>query len=153
MTNMTSSTSEQSQFRQRFGNILKKIRKVRGRSIYELADAAKVDAGYISRLENAHRNPPSPKILQRFANALNVQVDLLMMAAGYLEYDPAGRPIDSEEIIRRVEAELTAGRPGAKGRRDILPSDKARKEIKEILNQLDAMKQTLLDALKAGPST
>ncbi|MFC1656773.1 helix-turn-helix domain-containing protein [Patescibacteria group bacterium] len=100
------SSTEKDPRRVLFGTILRKIRKVRGKNIYELAREAQVDAGYISRLENAHRNPPSPKIMQRFADALDIRVDFLMIAAGYLEYDSTGEKYSSEGIIKLVEREL-----------------------------------------------
>jgi SOS-response transcriptional repressor LexA len=132
--------------------VLRKIRKVRGLSIYELASKAEVDAGYISRLENAHRNPPSPRVLQRFAEALSVRVDLLMMAAGYLEFDPSGRPLDEEEIVRRVEAELTSLRPRESATAETGVTVRARPDFQEVLRQLDEMKRGLLDAMKEGPT-
>ncbi|MFH1749994.1 MAG: helix-turn-helix transcriptional regulator [bacterium] len=100
------SSTEKDPRRVLFGTILRKIRKVRGKSIFELAREAQTDAGYISRLENAHRNPPSPKILQRFADALTIRVDFLMIAARYLEYDLAGDKYSPEGIIKLVEREL-----------------------------------------------
>lgn len=139
--------------RRQFGNVLRKIRKVRGRSIYELAQDAEVDAGYISRLENAHRNPPSPRILQRFADALDVRVDLLMMAAGYLEFDTRGRALTEEEILRRVEAELL--RPqDVSGTKTIETGGAlhSKQEVQDVLRQLEEMKRNLVDALKEGPS-
>jgi transcriptional regulator with XRE-family HTH domain len=90
----------------RFGNILRKIRKVRGLSIVELAKKSGTDQGYISRMENGHRNPPGPRILQGLANALDFKSDLLMMAAGYIELGPQGNPLSESEIIRLVEIEL-----------------------------------------------
>lgn len=153
MNSTTPSTSpEPTPIRRRFGKILRKVRKVRSKSIYELARDAQVDAGYISRLENAHRNPPSPRILQRFADALDVRVDLLMMAAGYLEFDRAGRPLDQEEIVRRVEAELTQGTTLGGESTETGISIKARSEIQDVLRQLDEMKSSLLDALSEGPT-
>ncbi len=146
-----STSSEPTPVRRRFGNILRKIRKVRGKSIYELAREAQVDAGYISRLENAHRNPPSPRILQRFAEALNVRVDLLMMAAGYLEFDNAGRPLDEEDIVRRVEAELTSARDYPSAGADTGVELRSKGEVQDVLRQLDAMKKNLMDALQDGP--
>jgi len=154
MKNDTPSTSsEPTPVRKRFGNILRKIRKVRGKSIYELAREAQVDAGYISRLENAHRNPPSPRILQRFADALMVRADLLMMAAGYLEYDTAGRPLDEDEIVRRVEFELTnlGDVPHTGG--DVQVSVRSKGEINDVLRQLEDMKKSLVTALSEGPTS
>jgi len=153
MKSETPSTSTKpTPIRRMFGSILRKIRKVRGKSIYELARDAQVDAGYISRLENAHRNPPSPRILQRFAKALNFRVDLLMMAAGYLEYDKQGRPLSEEQIIKLVEDELT-NRAGIQTSR--LPEATAVKstgDIHEVIRQLEEFKKSLLDALKEGPT-
>ena len=103
----SSQLTQPTPIRQQFGRIVRKIRKMRGRSIYWLANEAGVDAGYISRLENARRNPPSPKILQRFADALDVKVDLLMMAAGYLKYDlTTEEPLNEEKIMIKVETAL-----------------------------------------------
>ncbi len=147
-----STSSEPTPNRRRFGNILRKIRKVRGKSIYELARDAQVDAGYISRLENAHRNPPSPRILQRFADALNIRVDLLMMAAGYLEYDSAGKLLDEEEIVRRVEDELIGRRARDTAAVDAGISTRGPGEIQDMLRQLEEIKRSLLDAMVAGPS-
>lgn len=151
-TDTPSTSSEPTPIRKQFGNVLRKIRKIRGMSIYELARDAQVDAGYISRLENAHRNPPSPRILQRFADALNVRVDLLMMAAGYLEFDSSGRPLDEDEIVRRVEAELTRSRPPISGEADTGAAVRSRTEIQDVLRQLEDMKRNLVDALKEGPT-
>lgn len=94
-------------WRKFFGRILKKIRIVRGKSQKDLAHDAEVDAGYISRIENGHRNPPSPKILLRLATALNVDSVLLMLAAGYLQYDPvSGVELTEDEIVIKVERSL-----------------------------------------------
>jgi SOS-response transcriptional repressor LexA len=150
--NTPSTSSEPTPIRRRFGNILRKIRKVRGKSIYELAKDGQVDAGYISRLENAHRNPPSPRILQRFADALNVRADLLMMAAGYLEFDKSGRPLDEDEIVRRVEAELTQGHSTEGTAADSGINVKSRSDVQDVLRQLEDMKKNLMDALTEGPN-
>lgn len=138
--------------RRRFGNILRKIRKIRGLSIYELAGKAEVDAGYISRLENAHRNPPSPRVLQRFAEALDIRADLLMMAAGYLEFDTSGRPLDEEEIVRRVESELTGVKHKDVGVVETGTGLKGRGDVQDLLRQIDDMKRSLMDAVREGPT-
>ena len=149
MAKTPSTSTEPTPIRRQFGNVLRKVRKVRGKSIYALANDAGVDAGYISRLENARRNPPSPKILQRFAVALDVRVDLLMMAAGYLEHDSDGRRMDEEEIVRRVEAELTSSHPMPVGFEVTVAG---RPEIQDVVRQLEEMKRSLLDALNEGPT-
>jgi len=154
MKNDTPSTSsEPTPARKQFGNILRKIRKVRGKSIYELAREAQVDAGYISRLENAHRNPPSPRILQRFADALTVRVDLLMMAAGYLEFDNTGQPLDEEEIVKRVEYEITRSADNSQSYGDTVQPQRTTGEINDVLKQLDDMKKSLVESLSEGPTS
>ena len=153
MADTPSTSTEPTPGRRQFGNVLRKIRKIRGKSIYELAKEAQVDAGYISRLENAHRNPPSPRILQRFAEALDVRVDLLMMAAGYLEFDAAGRPLDEDEIVRRVEVELVGTRAlGPLGVGTQAAALRGLGDVRDVLRQLEDMKRSLLDAIKEGPT-
>ncbi len=105
--------------RRTFGNVLRKTRKIRGLSIEKLAEKANVDKGYISRLENAHRNPPGPGLLMRLAEALDIKVELLMMAAGYLELDSQGNPLSELEIIRIVEAELCPAPRQPNGRKEL----------------------------------
>jgi repressor LexA len=117
-----------------------------------LAGKAEVDAGYISRLENAHRNPPSPRVLQRFAEALDIRADLLMMAAGYLEFDTSGRPLDEEEIVRRVESELTGVKHKDVGVVETGAGLKGRGDVQDLLRQIDDMKRSLMDAVREGPT-
>lgn len=147
-----STSSEPTPPRRRFGNILRKIRKVRGLSIFELAEKAEVDAGYISRLENAHRNPPSPKVLKRFAEALKVKPELLMMAAGYLEYDLGGKPLSEEEIIKKIEGELFGVKSPTSPATEVGIAIKSKQNIQDFLSQLEEIKKGLLEALKEGPS-
>ena len=90
-----------------FGRILKKARLIRGKSQRALAFSAKVDAGYLSRIENGRRNPPLPRIILKLATALDIDSVLLMMAAGYLKYDPVSNTkLTEEDIIIKIERSL-----------------------------------------------
>ncbi|KKQ77094.1 MAG: XRE family transcriptional regulator [Parcubacteria group bacterium GW2011_GWC1_38_6] len=72
-----------------------------------LAFSAKVDAGYLSRIENGRRNPPLPRIILKLATALDIDSVLLMMAAGYLKYDPVSNTkLTEEDIIIKIERSL-----------------------------------------------
>lgn len=103
----------------RFGRILYKARRLRGLSQKQLAIDAKVDPGYVSRIENGHRNPPSPRVITRIAEALQISPEILMVAAGYLG-SPDEEPSETA-ILNMVETALgyplvqreTAQVPGA----------------------------------------
>lgn len=145
-TETPSTSSEPTPIRRRFGNILQKVRKVRGKSIYKLAEEAEVDAGYISRLENAYRNPPTPKTLQKLADALNFPCRLLMMAAGYLELDEDGQPFTEKNLIRQVEAVLTGSKSEA------LESEVSVKysEARDVIQQFEELKLSVIKALEGS---
>lgn len=104
-------TDEKLEVQERFGHILRSTRKILGMSIKELAHAAEMDAGYISRLENGYKTPPSSKILRRLADVLNVNIMLFFMAADYLRIDERGNPVTKELLDLRVVAEVTGTHP------------------------------------------
>lgn len=68
-----------------FYHQLKDFRKLKGFTIRELADRSGVSAAYISQLENANRGIPSPEVLMKLSEGLNVSYSALMQAAGYLD--------------------------------------------------------------------
>jgi len=79
---------------------LKDIRKQKGFTIREVAHRSGVSAAYISQLENGNRGIPSPDIIQKLSDGLNVSYTELMKAAGYLEDRPSA-PSTSEPINLR----------------------------------------------------
>lgn len=83
-----------------FYNQLKDIRKQKGFTIREVAHRSGVSAAYISQLENGNRGIPSPDIIQKLSDGLNVSYTELMKAAGYLEAKPSP-PSSSEPINLR----------------------------------------------------
>lgn len=84
-----------------FGEIIKKLRKLRGFTIYLLSELAEVDKGHLSRIERGLRNPPKPDSVHRLAGALGVDVEYLMAKAGHTDFD-GDEALADEEIIREV---------------------------------------------------
>jgi transcriptional regulator with XRE-family HTH domain len=68
-----------------FYDQLRDMRKLKGFTIRELADRSGVSAAYISQLENGNRGVPSPEVLMKLSEGLNVSYSSLMELAGYLE--------------------------------------------------------------------
>ena len=64
---------------------LKDWRKLQGYTIREVSARSGVSAAYISQLENGNRGVPSPEILMKLSEGLNISYAELMKAAGYLD--------------------------------------------------------------------
>lgn len=84
-----------------FGEIIKKLRKLRGFTIYLLSELSQVDKGHLSRIERGLRNPPKPDGVRRLANALGVDIEYLMAKAGYADFN-GDEALADEEIIKEV---------------------------------------------------
>lgn len=56
------------------GDNLKKIREEHGLGVNELSRISGVNASYISAIERGVKSNPSPEILEKIANALNIEV-------------------------------------------------------------------------------
>jgi transcriptional regulator with XRE-family HTH domain len=93
-----------------FYDRLRDLRKLKGFTIRELADRSGVSAAYISQLENGNRGVPSPEVLMKLSEGLNVSYSSLMELAGYLEPgDGAGKeptvktPVNLRRFLRENE--------------------------------------------------
>ncbi|WP_128893732.1 helix-turn-helix domain-containing protein [Longirhabdus pacifica] len=64
---------------------LKDIRKLKGYTIREVSDRSGVSSAYISQLENGNRSIPSPDILKKLSDGLNISYSELMNVAGYID--------------------------------------------------------------------
>lgn len=64
------------------GNYIRKLRKDRGMSIRELAEAAGCSAAHVTRIELAQRRVDSMKTIVSFANALNIPTEELLSLTG-----------------------------------------------------------------------
>ncbi|WP_099363769.1 helix-turn-helix domain-containing protein [Fredinandcohnia onubensis] len=80
-----------------FKNYLKLKREEKNLSMNKLGVLSGVSAMYISQIEGGRRVTPSPKILEKLAEGLNVPYEDLMIAAGY---------IPAEEVIEELQAQL-----------------------------------------------
>ena len=60
------------------------VRKLRGWSLQEVAEPAKISVAYLQKLEKGKVNNPSPKVLQRLAEVLEISYLRLMQLAAYL---------------------------------------------------------------------
>jgi transcriptional regulator with XRE-family HTH domain len=69
---------------QQLGGLLKRERERAGLTARQLADAAGLVASTVSRLENGFIATPRPDHLQRLAGALEIDVEELYAAVGYL---------------------------------------------------------------------
>jgi transcriptional regulator with XRE-family HTH domain len=65
------------------GAVLRQAREVRGRSAMETARSAGISAAYLSKLENDAVKRPSPKVLHRLSQVLEVPYAELMALVGH----------------------------------------------------------------------
>jgi len=55
-----------------FGEKLRMLRKARGRSLKDMAEALKISSAYLSALEHGYRGKPSPGLVQQVAAYFNL---------------------------------------------------------------------------------
>lgn len=65
-----------------FSSLIKSLRKKRGLSLAETGKLAGVSASYINRMELGDRKAPSIPVMEQLADALGVDVSVLLVAAG-----------------------------------------------------------------------
>lgn len=70
-----------------FGENIKKIRELKGLGLNELSRISGVNASYISALERDEKKNPSVAILEKLANALEVNIDEIMKTETITNYD------------------------------------------------------------------
>ncbi|MEB3100203.1 helix-turn-helix domain-containing protein [Ferviditalea candida] len=88
-----------------FYSDLRNLRKSKGFTIREVANRSGVSTAYISQLENGNRGIPSPEILMRLSDGLNISYTDLMAMAGYLKdpsepYDVQRHPLNLRRLLR-----------------------------------------------------
>ncbi|MCF7811607.1 helix-turn-helix domain-containing protein [bacterium] len=71
----------------KLGDKLKAARDTRKTSLHEVAKSAKISVAYLRKLESGLVNNPSPRILQRLSDVLNVPYLKLMKLIGYIPVD------------------------------------------------------------------
>ena len=93
-----------------FGEIISRKRKESNLSQRELAAMVKKEDGqpispqYLNDLEHNRRNPPPPFLIERFARALNIEVDILYHSAGELPPDIKSVNADEERVQAAYQA-------------------------------------------------
>lgn len=66
------------------GQALANARAIKGRSLRSVADGAKISPTYLQKLERGEVRDPSPHILRRLAEELDLDYGDLMRRAGYI---------------------------------------------------------------------
>jgi transcriptional regulator with XRE-family HTH domain len=82
------------------GKFIKEKRTDLGLTVRSLAEKAGVNNGYISLIENGKTKKPSPDILRKLSNSLELDYFSLMMLAGYYDmaFDQGFTEFDNERI-------------------------------------------------------
>lgn len=111
-----------------FGKYLSLLRKRAKLSMGKLAKISNVSQPYISQIERGDRGIPSPDILKKLAEALNVPYLELMQKAGFLP------PELQEDIERRDKLKTTA----AEYEDSITHQEQASKSLEEANDELKA---------------
>lgn len=88
----------------KLGNQLKAVRKTKGLTLQAVSEMSKISATYLQKLESGMVNNPSPRVLQRLGDALDVSYMLLMSLVGYIPKDAV---LDKNQISGSVDADLT----------------------------------------------
>lgn len=76
-----------------FGTIISEARRALGLSQKELAakvkkeDGQAISAQYLNDIEHGRRNPPNEFLIAQFATLLNLDRDVLCLAAGMIPHD------------------------------------------------------------------
>jgi transcriptional regulator with XRE-family HTH domain len=79
-----------------FGERIRELRKARGLNQRDLAGHAGIDFTYLSKIENSRMEPPSEEVIRRVAEALDADVDELIVLAGKF-------PSDLEQELKTPE--------------------------------------------------
>src|ERR1700730_18566239 len=66
------------------GDQLRAVRKVRGLSLKAVAGPAEISTAYLQKLEGGDVQQPSPHVLHRLAEVLEIPYGTLMQLAGYV---------------------------------------------------------------------
>lgn len=78
------------------GDELRSVRKLRGLSLRAVAEPAGISTAYLQKIETGDVQNPSPNVLYRLADELDVSYAGLMELAGYVVPSDAGegRPLE-----------------------------------------------------------
>lgn len=85
---------------QKFGTLLKEVRRSKQVSQRELADRVGVDFTYISKIENNRLAPPAADTIVKICEALNVPSEVLLAQAGKVSSDMKDAITSSPAAVR-----------------------------------------------------
>lgn len=74
----------------RLGDTMRSVRELKGKSLKAVAEPADISAAYLLKLEKGQVSAPSPHVLHRLAQQLEIQYLDLMRLAGYIVPDSDG---------------------------------------------------------------
>ncbi|MDI9215983.1 helix-turn-helix domain-containing protein [Clostridium tertium] len=86
-----------------FGKNIKYIRESKNIGVNELSRLSGVNASYISALERDEKKNPSVAILEKLANALEVNIDEIMKSDSVRDNDLKRLDKNSEQVKEEVE--------------------------------------------------
>lgn len=78
---------------QTFSRLLKQLRENQGLSLRQIEGVTGVSNAYLSQIESGKVGPPSPRIIEKLASALDYPYVELMRAAGHLSDEVIHEPM------------------------------------------------------------
>lgn len=90
----------------RFGDLVKKLRKERGMTLDAVAKKIGSHKGYVSGIENDKVNPPSVKVIQKYAKVFGQDARALVRLA-WVDKAPAIIREDAERFLTWWATERT----------------------------------------------
>lgn len=124
------------------GEQLRQARAAQRLSLEATGRAARISQGYLHKLEAGRVENPSPRVLQRLSEVLDVPYGRLMELADYLmpSDQPAGTPLPKEETT--MASQTQSDTPTNRELMRLLQS------VLDQLAELDRGQQALTEALK-----
>jgi len=96
-----------------FGDLVRKLRKEKGMTLETVAKKIGSHKGYVSGIENDKVNPPSVKIIKKYAKVLGLEARTLARLA-WVDKAPEIVRQDEEEFLKwRQTRELSSGEKAA----------------------------------------
>lgn len=101
-----------------FGKAISTARKTKGWSLKELADKIlrdddePISPQYLNDIEHDRRSPSSDRLVQQFAEALNIDADWLYFLAGRFPEDIRSKKMSEKDVAQAMRAFRGSGKRG-----------------------------------------
>ena len=89
-----------------FGEYLKSLRVKKGLTINQLSLYSGISSSQLSRIETGKRGIPKPPTIEKLAQALKIDYNELMKAAGYIDFNGEMLPPLTEKDEKDLERDL-----------------------------------------------